>query len=827
VEEDVAYGPEHAGCSRAETARRVQRALELVGLEQQRTRPVQFLSGGERQRLALAGILALDPPVLALDEAASMLDEQSRQQLLRQLDELWKQGRTIIHVTHNLEEASRAQRCIVLWQGCLVFNGSPLDLFVHPDLERWGFRPTPAVQILRAVRKCFPDYSPLSLDPHAMALSLAFHLIVTKEARVLSAAMIQGVSKSTSAAWNIGQRMVPSEDFNRSLDHRSEQSAGALNMNSQEQTERRYAVVCENLRHEYLRGTAYAAVGLQSVNLYLEQGVSLALVGPSGSGKSTLLRHLNGILLPTSGCVNVLGFDPADPSVDLRTLRKRAVLAVQNPESALFEVYAADDVAYGPRNFGITDKDLVERVRSAMDLVGLPYEVYRDRMTRQLSGGEKRRLALAGVLALDGDLVLLDEPLAALDGEGQCRVHDIIHQLKMDGKTVLASTHSMDDAATYDYIAVMQDGTLVAFGTPLDVFVRRWNPAWHIEQPWTVRFARELETQLALEGFFPQDVLLFPQRLADRIEDLAHLLQQCDVSETINPVQQLDDGKPEQDYGSAATLIDVSEESEAWVRMQQEHPHTRQRMRHTWHRNRRTGIEFFRNVTLGQFIDRPSWLREQSGGRKLAAATIILFAIILVPSWVFTVAILAGLLLAGRVLGRIEAKHLLRGLVPAAPYIIFMVLVQLLFPWQDTQGPVLWQWGWIDITAGKMQHILMLVSRLAALMALLSLYSAVTPLSESVEGIRKFVAPLGQIGLPVHDVIVITGIALRFVPLLVEEAERIVVAQLSRGGGYQGQNKIRAGMALVVPLFLRALERAEVLATAMELRLFQTEQSRS
>jgi len=785
VEEDVAYGPENQGLSPEDVARRVEQALKDSGLSSLKTRPPQFLSGGERQRLALAGVLAMETPVLALDEAASMLDEGSRHALMDLLDELWKQGRTILHITHNLEEASRAQRCIVLSHGRLVFNGTPQDLFVHPDLERWGFRINPALETVRYLAQRFPGFQSASLKAEAVAESLARYLLQKEVLQVDEFLRPAAPALSaTSAAPDVIVRPAAAP-----------------------QPEKPPAVHCEHLHHTYLAGTAFAAAGLEDISFVLPVGTHLALIGPSGSGKSTLLRHLNAILLPTKGQVAILGQNTLDAAVDLTALRQRAVLAVQNPESAFFETYVADEVAYGPQNAGFTGKDLVQRVRSAMDLVGLPYGEFRDRLTKQLSGGEKRRLALAGILALDGDLVLLDEPSAALDGEGQGRVMDIIGLLKKEGKTVISSTHSLEEASRHDLVAVMQDGRLAALGSPADIFIHTWDPRWNLRQPWTVRFCHSLEHALGLSGMFPGESALSTAGLVSALESVLHKERQLSKPDLPKPVS------PEPAMRGIAQAGSAPHQYEGPIPMVPVVPVPKKR-------RKSTGIEFFRNVNLGQFIDTPSVLRNLGAGLKIAATTLILFAVILVPSYVFALAVLAGILLAGQLLGNIGPKHLLRGLIPAAPYIFFMVLVQIVFPWPNDTSPVLLRLGFINLTIEKLHHVFILISRLAALMALLALFSAVTPMVDSLSASRKLLSPLARLGIPVQDFILIFGIALRFVPLLVEEAERIVIGQLSRGGGYQGRNKLRSGFALVVPLFLRALERSELLATAMELRLF-------
>jgi energy-coupling factor transport system ATP-binding protein len=213
---------------------------------------------------------------------------------------------------------------------------------------------------------------------------------------------------------------------------------------------------------------------------------------------------MDGLAIPDSGSVVSFGMDTSDRSIDLRQLRMRAPLAVQRPESAIFEAYAADEVAFGPRNQGLRGQELVARVSNAMDTVGLQYSQYRDASTRALSGGMKRKLALASILSLDPDALLLDEPTAALDPTSRAKVLDIITTFarpeddengsKTRPRTLVMSTHSMDEAAIADMVAVMKEGRIVAYGPPRSVFGSQWDPSWGIERP----FSYELQDALAV-----------------------------------------------------------------------------------------------------------------------------------------------------------------------------------------------------------------------------------------------------------------------------------------------------------------------------------------
>ncbi|MCX7949935.1 MAG: ATP-binding cassette domain-containing protein, partial [Treponemataceae bacterium] len=372
VEEDIAYGPRNLELAEAEVQRRVQTALNLVGLEGLKERPPQFLSGGERQRLAIAAVLAMDPAVLILDEATSMLDGLHQERIDGVLAALVQQGRTVIQVTHRLEEALRCSRCLVLSAGQLVFDGNPWDLVGHPSLYDWGFRPGHALSMVRSLQRLFPGFSVSSLEPSVVVRALIPYL-------------------DDAHAWSAAR-----ERWSR---FRSTPGKESLSFRKKDSLSEKTPSPCiegQHLGHHYGRGTPFANPGLIDCSVSVYPGESLALIGPSGAGKTTLLKHLNAILLPTTGRLRILDKNPEDPHVSLRKLRQEVVLAVQHPERALFEAYAADDVAYGPRNLGLQGKALRDRVEQAMEQVGLDFNLYKDRRCRELSGGEKRRVALAG-----------------------------------------------------------------------------------------------------------------------------------------------------------------------------------------------------------------------------------------------------------------------------------------------------------------------------------------------------------------------------------------------------------------------------------------------
>ena len=229
----------------------------------------------------------------------------------------------------------------------------------------------------------------------------------------------------------------------------------------------------QGLRHTYLAGTPLAQASLRGIDLTVDEGQVAALIGATGSGKSTLLQHLNGLLRPQEGHVWVSGHDLSDPRTDLRPIRRLVGLVFQRPEDQLFEAYVGDDVAYGPRQGGLHGAELRERVRWAMGLAGLDFERYKDRLAATLSGGERRKAGLAGVLALRPTVLLLDEPTAGLDPAARSDLLAQLGALHQQGMTMLIATHNMDDvAALADVVYVLEEGRVALQGGPREVFAQ-------------------------------------------------------------------------------------------------------------------------------------------------------------------------------------------------------------------------------------------------------------------------------------------------------------------------------------------------------------------
>jgi len=391
IEEDLAFGPENMGLQKEQINQKITEALQIVEMENYRHHSTQQLSAGQQQRIALAGVLAMTPRCLIMDEATSMLNPTAREDLLNRIDKLHKEGITLISVTHHLEELLRADRVLVLQQGRLVQDCRPEELLRSPHLASWGLIPLAWTESARGKGLSSPEL-PVTLN-----------------------------------------------QFYHSMDW---SNPPVIDRNKKENPPILASI--ESLGFHYPDGTR----ALWDLNFKLYQGERLILTGETGSGKSTLLHLLAGVRDAHEGSIN--------------WLQKNLVkgLALQNPETQLFKIFVGDDIAFGPRNQGLSGKELALRVKESMNLAGLPFREFKDRKTRELSGGEKRKAALAGILALNPRVLLLDEPAGGLDPMARKELNTLLDQLQQQGITLVISTHHMDEAVQGDRIMHLHHGQI-------------------------------------------------------------------------------------------------------------------------------------------------------------------------------------------------------------------------------------------------------------------------------------------------------------------------------------------------------------------------------
>ena len=415
VEDDVAFGLENFMMAPEDIEERVTIALEQTGLLPFRYRPPHLLSGGQKQRLAIAGALAMEQPILVLDEATSMLDAKGRDDVLGLARSLHAQGTTLITVTHHMDEVLEADYVVVLDHGSVALTGSPKEVFRHN----------------RQLRE-------LNLDVPLIAQVAGLlheHIASVPQEATTPEEIFLGLRGATTP----GPAMIDSR-VSKSI----EESTTLINV--------------QELSHVYLGGTPLAHQGLRRANMVVQTGEAVAIVGATGSGKSTVMQHLNGIYRPQEGTVVAMGVDLKDPKADIAKVRREIGMLFQNPEDQLFEQLVGDDVAYGPLQTGCELKEVRRRVRYGLEMVGLDFEQFKDRPIYALSGGEKRRVALAGILALRPHVLVLDEPTAGLDPASAQDLLKRLHNLKEEGVSVVFVTHNLEEVLNLaDRVVIMND----------------------------------------------------------------------------------------------------------------------------------------------------------------------------------------------------------------------------------------------------------------------------------------------------------------------------------------------------------------------------------
>jgi energy-coupling factor transport system ATP-binding protein len=460
VEDDVAFGPENLGVPAGQIERRTRWALQTVQMWDLRHRPPHLLSAGQQQRVAIAGALAMQPRCLVLDEATAMLDPAGRDAVLALAHQLHGEGMAIVLITHSMSEVTHAERVIALAEGRIAFDGTPRSFFTRPDLEPIGLEPPVPTVLAQRLSRHWPDLPADILTASELADALAPRI-----ARFSSRSSLSPSTGSSCRANGVASLPVRVDEV-ASLPTRSGGDASLPRL-----PDVLPLLSTSHLKHTYLSGTPLAATSLQQVSLEVYDGEVVALLGPTGSGKSTVLQLAAGLLEPEGGQVTLAGQD-VNAGMDRRTLRGLVGMLFQRPEEQLFETYVGDDVAFGPRQLGLDRTAVRERVRWAMETVGLPFAAYKDRFSQGISGGERRKAALAGVLALRPRVLLLDEPTAGLDPQTRRTLLATLQRLnEEEGMTLVIATHNMDDVAKLAGRAyVLENGRIALHGTTRDIF---------------------------------------------------------------------------------------------------------------------------------------------------------------------------------------------------------------------------------------------------------------------------------------------------------------------------------------------------------------------
>lgn len=447
VEEDVAFGPENLGVPTSDIWNRVGQALSDTGMEKYRNQSPNHLSGGQKQRVAIAGVLAMEPKCIIFDEATAMLDPAGRRQMLavaRALQE--EKGITIILITHHMDEVLWADKVFVMKDGRVVDKGTPEQIFAKKQmLEECG----------------------LSLPVFYQYLNfLAGQEIISEEEGM----KLQDEDELTDLLCrkyaNIGK--MPVQNPKNAGENHQGTDAVKRDSNKKNLSE---GILLNHVSYVYDKGFVNEHIALDNVNLEIGKGEFVAIIGHTGSGKSTLMQHLNGLCLPTEGNVYFNGQDIADKDFSIKELRQKVGLVFQYPEYQLFAETVEKDVCFGPENMDIPKVEAQKRAYEAINAVGLPDTIY-DISPLQLSGGQKRRVAIAGILAMQPEYLVLDEPTAGLDPLSAADLLSMLKELQEEkGITIVIVSHSMEEVAEYaDRVVVMEQGRKCMDGAVWEVF---------------------------------------------------------------------------------------------------------------------------------------------------------------------------------------------------------------------------------------------------------------------------------------------------------------------------------------------------------------------
>ena len=487
VEDDVAFGPENLGVPTAELRQRVTQRLEDVGLSGFEKHETHALSGGQKQRVAIAGALAMNPEILILDEASAMLDPRGRKGLMRVVRSLNDQGMTVVMITHFMEEAALADRVIVLDEGKVARVGTPQEVLVDVDaLSALNLEVPFAAELSQALRRAgVPVAAAVTEEELAKSVFSLFGSHVAKacgdkgedaERRSAHDEMASQGSPAEAAAVREDSTSCTKTPAPSTApaggDVLIQLEGVSFTYDAAEARRQRKAGKKPAPKQAKWGNSPEALWALDNVTLEVRKGEFLGIAGHTGSGKSTLIQHMNGILHPTNGRVVAFGRDVAEKGA-ANGVRGRVGVVFQYPENQLFAATVAEDVAFGPRNLGLSEEEVSARVERSLRTVGLDPKEIAARSPFELSGGQQRRVAFAGVLAMEPEVLVLDEPAAGLDPKARKSFLDMVTHLHEEGLTVVMVSHNMDDLANLcDRVAVMSEGKLLMEGTPAKVFSR-------------------------------------------------------------------------------------------------------------------------------------------------------------------------------------------------------------------------------------------------------------------------------------------------------------------------------------------------------------------
>lgn len=481
VEEDVAFGPENLGIPNPELRELVDQALKDVGLYELKDRETTALSGGQKQKLAIAGALAMKPDILILDEATAMLDPTSRDDFLSVVERMRvEKNLTLITITHDMTEALRCDKLIIINKGKVALEGTPEEIFMSEDLWQYGLK--------RPVK-----------------FNFAFEI-----AKLCGCKLTKEDLKSDEALTESLVKMLKTPGL---------KAPEALVSDKGDEENREIIMSVKGLSHSYDGNNTKA---IDNINLDIRKGEVLGILGESGCGKTTLITHMNAIVRPQEGEV-VIHTDDGDlfcsNKKDTMKIRQNVGLVFQYPEYQLFEETVYKDISYGLKKMNVSQEEQKALIKEAADKVGLTDREL-DASPFELSGGQKRRAAMAGVLVMKPKILVLDEPASGLDPRGRQEMFAIIKGLKESGTTIILVSHNMDEAAVNcDRICLIDNGKIQAVGTPKELFAMDRADELNVQRPRITRFSAVLKEKLekVFTGIEFNEMDFVPEKEAEAI----------------------------------------------------------------------------------------------------------------------------------------------------------------------------------------------------------------------------------------------------------------------------------------------------------------------
>ncbi|HVP35968.1 MAG TPA: energy-coupling factor transporter ATPase [Terriglobales bacterium] len=436
VEREIAFGLENLNLPSEEIRERVEWALSAFHLWEYKNSEPHLLSGGEKQRVAIAAVLAMRPKYLILDEPTSLLDPVVRQMFDLLVKKLVAEGKvTIINITQFPEEAFLADRLIVLDRGKILLDGPPGKVFAEEaKLREIGLSSTKSIEIINGLKK-----RGLNLRRKIWKVEDLIQELLSLMGVNYNLPIIQ---KKTGQAEKPKPKKIDSPQ-----------------------------VELSNLNFNYNHSSRHPKTALKEINLTINQGELVGLIGPTGSGKTTLAQLVDGLLFPTSGLIQIGGLEIKEKASYLKKIHQKVGLVFQFPEKQLFEETVYEDIAFGPKNLGLGKDKIDARVKKSLDIVGLDFSLFAPRSPFSLSSGEQRRVAIAGILSLEPEILILDEPTAGLDFEGILRIKKILLDLSEKGVTIILISHNLELVAEVcKRLIYLKEGKVLFDGSKADFF---------------------------------------------------------------------------------------------------------------------------------------------------------------------------------------------------------------------------------------------------------------------------------------------------------------------------------------------------------------------